>query len=215
MNSARTRHALLWAIGSTALLSIAIGLPFSPAPPAKPATDQSTPRTATARNLDLAEAFSRLTFRPPLTAEQLAEDARMDEEQVSAAETWLNSPDAERRLAGAEQLAAYPTARAQILLCRALQTDPNPEVRSTAAVSLQRFKTPSDKTMAVVVASLADGDRDVRSAVLQTLDVFMSHEASGSHQHAKLRRQLRSKRQNARLDRETRKAVVALLNKHS
>lgn len=208
------RVSVQWAVGSMALFGLVTALVLLSDPAVEPAVSQPSPGATRAPKIDLSEVAARLTLQPPLTKEQLDEDARMEAEQVSIAAGWLHSADPEVRVGGAEQLAAYPTVEAEQLLRHALRTDPNPDVRSAAAQGLKRFKAPTDDTISALLTSLADPAPDVRSAVLLTLEGLVSREASGLHRPANILRRLKAKRQDAGLDRETRKAILALLQDH-
>jgi HEAT repeat protein len=205
------RDSVQWAVGSMALLGLVTALVLLSDPSVEPAVPEPSPGAVTPPKIDLSEVAARLTLRPPLTTEQLDEDARMEAEQVSIAAGWLNSANPQLRVGGAEQLAAYPTVEAEQLLRHALRTDPNPEVRSAAAQGLKRFKAPAEDTISALLTSLADAAPDVRSAALLSLEGLLSREASGSRPQTSILRRLKAKRQDAALNRETRKAIVALL----
>ena len=111
-----------------------------------------------------------------LTSEQIREEKRIHDEQVEKAGKWLESIDPAERLAGAEQLAAYPTPEAQSLLVKALETDLDPEVRRAAAMSLGYFKTPKEKTIQVLLAAVENPAAEVRSAALETLEQYFADE---------------------------------------
>jgi hypothetical protein len=103
------------------------------------------------------------------TPEQVEEDARVEKEQVETAAAWLQDADSKQRVAGAEQLAAYPTPEAEKLLAETLGSDLTPEVRAAAAQSLDSFKKLQESTIRVLMDALEDPDEDVRLGALNTL----------------------------------------------
>ena len=106
--------------------------------------------------------------RMPTPAE-LEDEARYDEARVAEAGAWLNSPQADKRAVGAEQLSAFPTASAEGILIDALRLDIDPGVRRAAAQSLSAFKQPGDKAVAALLAALEDDSEEVQAAALNTL----------------------------------------------
>lgn len=138
----------------------------------------------------------------------------MEAEQISIAANWLESPDPLQRVVGAEQLAAYPTPKSERLLSQALRTDPDPEVRSTAARNLLRFKHPSDDTIEGLFAALSDRSADTRLGALVTLESFVSHEAPGTRRHKMFVSRMKSKERDARIDKATREAIKEFVDDH-
>ena len=106
--------------------------------------------------------------------ENLVGDSRYDDEQVSTASEWLNSPEAEQRKIGTEQLSAYPTPESEQLLANTLSSDFDPEVRRTAAQGLAAFREPSEGTSSSLLAALQDDDENVQLSAFNTLLVYMN-----------------------------------------
>lgn len=114
------------------------------------------------------------------TPEELEEEARYDEAQVRQAGDWLHSPQASKRVTGAEQLSAYPTPEAERLLTEALALDFDPEVRKAAAQSLSTFKQPSAKAVDALLAALEDDDEGVQMGALNALLGIVDKMENGS-----------------------------------
>ena len=106
--------------------------------------------------------------RPP-TPEELADEQSYRDAQVQLAGEWLNSASVEEQVAGAEQLSAFPTPEAELLLATALTTAFDPTVRVAAAVSLHAFPQASAKATEALLAALADSSPEVQSAAVNTL----------------------------------------------
>ena len=144
--------------------------PEKPALPAKPPVDLSL----------IAERMR--SGGQYLTPEQVREETELRNEQVKAAEGSLDSVDIEERIAGAEQLAAYPTPEGEKLLNKALEGDMEQEVRQAAAVSLGYVKKPKSETISLLLLSLRDPAEEVRSAALETLSRYFAHDERGANQ---------------------------------
>jgi hypothetical protein len=176
-----------WAlVGLTGLLVGAAGLwgKLHPgvvndaAPPEPQSTTPAQPVKPPVDLLALAERANSSSLA--LTPEQIREEKSIHDGQVKKAGEWLENPDIEKRLAGAEQLAAYPTPKAEGLLVKALETDREAEVRRAAAISLGMFKKPKEETIQALLAALEDPTEEVPSAALQTLGMYFFHETEGS-----------------------------------
>ncbi|WP_162144243.1 HEAT repeat domain-containing protein [Methylocaldum szegediense] len=152
----------------------------------------------------LAEQFGS---SPVLTPEQIEEDKQIDDEQVATAGEWLRSIDVQERIDGAEQLAAYPTAEAEKLLVEALITDIDPEVRSTAAQSLSAFESPTDETIAALLAAVEDENEEVRLSALDTLESIATAEETGSRRYKKILAGLKKAAKSKRVPSETREEI--------
>lgn len=144
------------------------------------------------------------------TPEELEEEARFDEMRVEEATSWLNSPQTDKRVSGAEQLSAFPTPSAEHSLINALAFDFDPEVR-TAAQSLSAFKQPTDKTVTALLAALEDDVEAVQMSALNTLMGIAGKMESGSEQSKKLFADLRQSAASRHAKVPTRKAILAFL----
>jgi HEAT repeat protein len=145
------------------------------------------------------------------TPEELEEEARYDEARVTEADTRLHSSQAEERVAGAEQLSAYPTPEAEQILGNALALDFDPEVRRTAAQSLSAFKKPAEKTVAALLAALEDESEAVQVGALDTLLGVAGKYENNSPQLKKLLAGLATQAASRRAKARTRRAVLAFL----
>jgi HEAT repeat protein len=157
--------------------------------------------------VDLSALAERAGNPLVLTPEQIEEDKRMDNEQVALASEWLRSIDPRQRIDGAEQLSAYPTAEAEILLVNALVTDIDPEVRSAAAQSLDAFERPTEKTLTALLIAVEDENEDVRMSALATLENIVAAEENGSARYKRILAGLKKKAASRRIPAETREAI--------
>lgn len=194
---------LLLAMATAALLGqFFLGEQNRSAPASKPAAPSQ------AELIALAEKASS---PPPLTPEEIEEDARMDDEQVALARQWLESADSRQRVDGAEQLSAYPTPEAEMLLAGALATDPDPAVRSAAAQSLDAFEHPMEKTIFALLAAVEDENEDVQMSAWAALETIASNEESDSARFKKIVTGLKKKLASPRLAAETKQAILEFL----
>jgi HEAT repeat protein len=147
------------------------------------------------------------------TPEQEKEAAQIDQEQVKAATAWLSDADPERRVAGAEQLAAYPTPEAEKRLAESLAHDQAPEVRAEAARSLDAFIKPEAKTVQALLSALEDPDENVRQTALGVLQSLRQRlEDDGKNKAAgKVLAGLKKRSKSSRVPNETRKEIADYL----
>ena len=118
-------------------------------------------------------AMAASGFAAMPTAEQLEEEKRVDDEQVALAKEWLDDVKIDKRIMGAEQLAAYPTEEAAIYLLSALKNDSEAEVRAAAAASLSYFNDPNNKLFTALLAALRDSDEEVRFNAFASLQALL------------------------------------------
>ncbi len=152
---------------------------------------------------------------PALTAEQIEEDARIDAEQVALARQWLESADPEQRVDGAEQLAAYPTPDAEIVLIDTLATDPDPQVRSAAAQSLEEFEETTEQAIAALLAALQDESEEVQMSAWATLEGVVSEGEDDSARASQIIAGLKEKVTSPRLAADTREVILEFLQDQS
>jgi len=164
---------------------------------------------------ELQALAERAGSPPPLTPEQIEEDARIDEEQVALAREWLESADPRERIGGAEQLAAYPTPDAELLLVNALATDPDPQVRRAAAQSLEAFEAPTEQTIAALLAGLQDESEEVQMSAWATLEGLVLNEEDDSMRARQIITGLEEKVSSTRLAADTRDAILEFLEDQS
>jgi hypothetical protein len=183
--------------------------PAVEAPPsAEPKAPPPKPPVAPPDLRGLAESAGQ---PPPLTPEQLAEDEASEEAQVAAAREWLNNPDPQTRIEGAEQLSAYPTAEAEQLLVQTLTTDQDPGVRTAAADSLEAVEQPKPETVSALVAALDDDSEDVRSSALITLGSILANTEEGSQRQKKIIAELKAKAKSRSVPADTREEIKSLI----
>jgi HEAT repeat protein len=148
--------------------------------------------------------------RPP-TPEQQEEDRDTAAQQVRVASHWLQSQDVEQRVAGAEQLAAYPIEETESLLTTALNGDPASEVRAAAAQSLGAVDSLGPASIDALLAALGDIDEDVRWSALATLQAYVLREPPQSTRARRIMRMLGRIGKSKRIPVETRTAIQAFL----
>ena len=148
--------------------------------------------------------------RPP-TPEELADEQSYRDAQVQLAGEWLNSASVEEQVAGAEQLSAFPTPEAELLLATALTTAFDPTVRVAAAVSLHAFPQASAKATEALLAALADSSPEVQSAAVNTLQSLATRSDRLSTRFKAVLAGLKKQAGNRYLNPETRQAVTEFL----
>jgi len=167
---------LLVLLASGATLSVKHYL-RAPTPASERSPQATIPAKPVRPPVDLSALMERMQGGSlSLTPEQIREEQRIDDKQVEKAGKWLESSDPGERLAGAEQLAAYPTPESERLLVKTLESDLDPEVRRTAAMSLGYFQKPRKKTIQVLLAAVENPAAEVRSAALETLEQYLADE---------------------------------------
>lgn len=111
-------------------------------------------------------------FQP--TPEEIAEEKAFELEQIAQARIWLLDLNPEQRIAGLEQLSAYPTRAAEKLMVEQLLKDESEAVRAAAAVSLSYIEQPSSLSLDALNHALHDINEDVRNSALNTLQSFVT-----------------------------------------
>lgn len=145
------------------------------------------------------------------TQEEIQEEQQVEMEQVAAATDWLHAADAKQRVAGAAQLAAYPTAEAEKQLREALTGDVDAEVRVTAANSLGYFDKLAPETIKVLLKALHD-ENDIAQNALNVLISHLSRMESGKSEFKKLAASIKTQAQNRQLSESIRTAILLSLN---
>ncbi len=147
----------------------------------------------------------------PLTEEQMAEERQMQDDQVAAAREWLMDTDEQERLAGAEQLSAYPTPEAESALRDSLQFDGSLAVRVAAVESLSRFKSLRPETVKALLAALRDGDEQMSFGALSTLQSLVYRADVDEATHGLVMRGLKSAAKDNSLSMNMREEINDLL----
>jgi HEAT repeat protein len=153
------------------------------------------------------QALAAQMSRAESTPEEIEEEQRVIRQQVETAHGWLNDADSGQRVAGAEQLSAFPTPEAERYLAEALRHDPVPEVRAAAAQSLGVFEKLQDSTVLTLLDSLADREEDVRRNVLYTLENNYLQLERDSPAAKKLLSDLQGKAKSRRVAKGTRELI--------
>jgi hypothetical protein len=106
--------------------------------------------------------------------EEIAEEQAFEAEQVEEAQQWLKDLAPEQRVAGIEQLAAFPSTKAEQLMVERLKQDASEDVRIAAADNLSYIEVPSTATQDALILALQDKHEDVRSSAFNTLQAFVA-----------------------------------------
>lgn len=213
-----TRKKVWSILGLTMTLLVVLALLFSrvrqtipPSPPSPPVSQTDTPRAGYVVP-DLRELATRMgASAPPPGAEHLAEQRRIEQEQIAQALESLNSADPLLRRAGVEQLAAYPGPEAQRALVQALRDDADPAVRLAAATSLGRVRAPDETVIKVLLAAIGQPGPDIAFMALNTLGAYLRQPGLPAGQRRQIRAGLERWRHTRNLDRELRESVNRLL----
>jgi hypothetical protein len=158
----------------------------------------------------LAERLQALAQRQP-TPEEWEEERQYDREQALALAPDLHDPGAEKRIETAEQLGAFPSEEAEVLLIETLAGDPDPDVRVAAVQSLENFEHLRDETIAGLLGALEDENEEVRMSALTLLETRVSNEARSSVRYKKIVTGLKKKAVSRRTPAGTRRAIRAFL----
>lgn len=177
-------------------------------PPIKPFKSALSP----AKPPDLQSLAGRLGagVLPP-TPEQIAEERRVEHEQVADALASLRSLDMDERIGGVQQLAAYPTREAERRLVKTLAADASGAVRAAAAESLAQVKKLQPDSVEALLGAMLDGDPEVRAAVLSTLQVYVNTLDPESEPFRQVRKGLAKLVKSGHLDKESRLSIKDLL----
>lgn len=140
----------------------------------------------------LAERLQALSHRQPTSAEW-EEEMQYNREQALALGPDLHDSSVEKRIETVEQLGAFLSEEAEVLLVEALASDPDPDVRVAAEQSLGNFEHLEDKAIAGLLGALQDENEDVRMGALITLENLVSTEVRGSTRYKKIVAGLRKK----------------------
>jgi hypothetical protein len=146
------------------------------------------------------------------TEAQLKEEKAIENSQVATAGQWLASANAQQRHDGAEQLSAYPTVEAEKMLLKALSSDADPAVRSTAAESLSAFETLSAEAITGLLAAMDDDNQNVQFNALSTLQNQVANEENNSKRYQMIMRGLKKKLKSTHLSEEMRNTVRGFID---
>lgn len=213
-----TRKKVWSILGLTVTLLVVLALMFSrarqtlsPSPPSSPVTQTDSPKPVYVVP-ELRELATRMGAAvPPPGAEHLAEQRRIEQEQIAQALESLNSTDPLLRRAGAEQLGAYPGTEAQQALAKTLRDDPDPEVRLAAATSLGRVRTPDETVIKALLSVIGQPGHDIAFIALNTLGAYLRQPGLPAGHRRQILAGLERWRHTRNLDRELRESVKQLL----
>jgi len=213
-----TRRKVWLVSGLTVLLLVVLALVFSrarqtlsPSPASPPVSQTDTPKPGYVAP-DLRDLATRMAaVAPPPSAEHLAEQRRIELEQIAQALESLNSVDPVLRRAGAEQLGAYPGPEARRALAQALRDDADPAVRLAAATSLGRVRAPDEAVIKALLAAIGQPGPDIAFMALNTLGAYLRQPGLPAGHRRQIRAGLERWRHTRTLDRELRESVNRLL----
>jgi len=154
----------------------------------------------------LLERYESSQFIAP-TPEQIAEENAVQAGQIELARQWLLNLDAERRVAGIEQLAAYPTPESEQLMADTLKKDLSSDVRIAAAQNLSYIEAPTPATLQVLIHALQDQDQEVRLSALSSLQSYLHSLEDVSVEAKKIVRLLKNAAKNTQIPEDTRAVI--------
>jgi len=136
-----------------------------------------------------------------------ATDDTNEKEENARSQGLLSSKNDEQRIEGLELLGAYPSPMNEAILIRYLRSKENPEIRSTAAISLSTLENPTTSTIDGLLDTLEDPSEDVRFSALSTLEEYLTMEENNSSIHRHIQAGLRAKLQSKRLQVDIEKEI--------
>lgn len=147
---------------------------------------------------DTTEIFTR----------QMTEDeAQSEKDQFDDAMELINSSKEDGRIEGVEQLGSLTGEESEMMLANLLITDINPDLRNTAAQSLETFELPLDSTITDLVSALEDESEDVRFSALSTLQTYMLRLEEDKESYKKIELALKAKATDQSILVDTREAI--------
>ncbi len=178
----------------------------APAPVAK-ATPEAAPAPPV---LPHAEEIQAQAVQAP-TPEDEEDESQIDAEQVLEALESLKSTDPEERVAGVEQLAAFPTAEAEQQLLITLAGDSSADVRSAAAQSLGQFENLSDGIMTALLKAMEDKNEDVQVSALDAIESLVSDLEANDPRYKQVLGALKKLQSSKKLRADTRQGIKEFL----
>ena len=134
-------------------------------------------------------------------------EAQFEMEQFDDAMDLLNGSKEDGRIEGVEQLGSLTGEESEMMLAKLLITDINPDLRNSAAQSLETFELPLDSTITDLVSALEDESEDVRFSALSTLQTYMLRLEEGKESYKKIEQGLKAKAANQSIHVDTREAI--------
>ena len=107
------------------------------------------------------------------TPEEIAADQAFEAEQIELAKQWLLDLNLEKRIAGLEQLTAYPSPQSEGIMLEILNNDMSDEMRASAADYLSYIQEPSLKAQDVLIQALNDTNEEVRNSAFNTVQSYI------------------------------------------
>lgn len=177
------------------------------------ATDRRNPPPAAGPPAppDLAALAAGLGAGLAPMPDQAAEQRRLVDRQVAAASHMLDSPEAEAQIAGAEQLAAYPTPEAERALLRFLDAPRRAEAQVAALRALMAFKEPEAATVALLLKAVEWRGEGVQAAALASLSAYLDHLDPGSARFREVYRGLEGAARSKRVEPAVRQGIRDML----
>jgi hypothetical protein len=141
------------------------------------------------------------------TRQMTADEAQSEIDQYDNAMNLLNGSKEDGRIEGVEQLGSLTSEESEMMLAKLLITDTNPDLRNSAAQSLETFELPLDSTITDLVSALQDESEDVRFSALSTLQTYMLRLEEGKESYKKIEQGLKAKAANQSIHVDTREAI--------
>ena len=134
-------------------------------------------------------------------------EAQFEMEQFDDAMDLLNGSKEDGRIEGVEQLGSLTGEESEMMLAKLLITDINPDLRNSAAQSLETFELPLESTITDLVSALEDESEDVRFSALSTLQTYMLRLEESKESYKKIELALKAKAANQSIHVDTREAI--------
>jgi hypothetical protein len=141
------------------------------------------------------------------TRQMTADEAQSEIDQYDNAMNLLNGSKEDGRIEGVEQVGSLTSEESEMMLAKLLITDTNPDLRNSAAQSLETFELPLDSTITDLVSALQDESEDVRFSALSTLQTYMLRLEEGKESYKKIEQGLKAKAANQSIHVDTREAI--------
>jgi hypothetical protein len=142
--------------------------------------------------------------------EQLEEERRVEQQQITAAKQALFDKNPQMRVAGIEQLAGFISTDSEKSVRDVLLSDKDVEVRAVAAMQLYNFKQPSTETINALLAALQD-EAPVSENALNTLANQFQVQESNSQQYMSVSKALQKKLQDKHVSKTIKESIRYLL----
>jgi hypothetical protein len=139
-------------------------------------------------------------------------EATREKKEMARAQQLLASTNEQHRIEGLKLLGAFPSPINEVILVGCLRSQENPEIRSTAALSLSNLERPSASTIDTLLGALEDSSEDVRFSALATLEDYLILVRQDPAAQQRIREGLRAKLQSNRLQVDIQKDIDEIVH---